>query len=163
MANQKGADADHRVLVDADDEGFLIFDGELETFPLADWVVAESDHAVLGEQDRGSLIRLGCLAVDAMATGNENARERPLAVRDEEVAGDVMIGPALVDHLLDAEAVPLEGADDLAVERRLVGKATDRGDELRLQLGLPLVDVVGGLEGSDRLLACIEVLLRFAE
>ena len=109
---------------------------QLQAFALADRVVAEDGEAVLGHEDAGSLIRLGRLAVVAVAARDEDAGEGALAGGDVEIGGDVMIGPALVDHLLDAEAIAFERADDLGVERRLGREAADRVDEFRLQLAL---------------------------
>src|SRR5207249_4183770 len=105
-------------------------------------------------KDRRALIRFGRLAVGAVAARDEHAGERALAVGDVKVPRYVMIRPALVDDLLDAEAVALERARDLGVERRLlVGEPADRGDELGLQFRLPLVDPLRRIERCHELLA----------
>ena len=75
----------------------------------------------------------------------------------------MMIGPALVDDALEGVAVALLGADDLGVERRLVGKAAERVDELRSQFLLAFAHVVRRLERGDGGAAGVEVLLRFAQ
>ena len=80
---------------------------QLEPLALADRVVAEHGHAVLGQQDARPADSLVRLAVVAVAARHEHAGKRRLAVGEIEIRRDVVIGPALEDDLLDAVAVAL--------------------------------------------------------
>src|SRR5438105_4976182 len=79
-AYQKGADADHRVFADSCDDGLLAFEGQLQTFALADRVVAEHGKTVLGHEDAGSLVGFRGLAVAAVAARDEHAGEWAVAI-----------------------------------------------------------------------------------
>jgi hypothetical protein len=73
-----------------------------------------------------------------------------------------MARAALVDDLLDAEAVALELADGLRVEGSLLGEAAEGFEEPGAQSFLPALDVRGRLERGDLLPARVEQLARLA-
>ncbi len=153
LTDEQGADADLSMLAGAAlDGGLELVDEELPAFALADRVVAQGRHAVLRQRDAHALIRLGRLAVVAVAARQEHARERALAVGQVQVRGDVMVRPAFVDDFLDAEAGTLEHADDPGVERRLLREGADRLQEFGAELILPLLDLRRRLQGGDQLL-----------
>ena len=80
-ADQKRADARHGVLGRAPDHGLAPRVQHLKSLALADRVIAQHRHAVLGQQDADALIGLVGLAVVAVAARKQHARERPLPVR----------------------------------------------------------------------------------
>ena len=97
----------------------------LKSLTLADRVVTENGHAVFREQDAGALIAFVRLAVVAMSAGQEHAGKRRFSFGDVKIRRDMMIGPALEDHFLDAIAVPLQRADDARIEWRSLGQVAE--------------------------------------
>ena len=71
----------------------------------------------------------------------------------------MMIRSALVNDLLDAITIAVDGAHHLRVERRLLGEAADCLDELFAQGGLALLEIFRCLQAGDGAAASIEVLL----
>ena len=94
-----------------------------------------------------------------MAKRHQHCGERSFSSGQIEVGGNVMIRTTLEDNLFDAITVAFEFADHLSIQRRLLGKAADRLDELGSQLLAAFVDVLGRLDGGDRLMVRIELLL----
>src|SRR5262249_2828681 len=77
------------------------------------------------------------------------------AVGKVEIGGDVVPGPALENDVLDAIAIALDRADDLGIERGLVGKATELFHELLAQallVGEDVALVLQAFEGEPSLL-----------
>src|SRR5260370_15591550 len=72
----------------------------------------------------------------------------------------MMIGPAFVDGLFDAIPVALLLADDLRLERRLLGEAAERVDHAGAEELLALAHIVRRLELGDLGAAGVQVLLR---
>src|SRR5262249_59732047 len=88
----------------------------------------------------------------------EEGGEGWVGVREEEVGGDEVVRLALVDELLDAIAVPLDGANNLGVERGPLGEGTEVLQELLAQPVLVGGDLLGGLQGLISGLAAVEGL-----
>ena len=63
---------------------------KLKSLSLADRVVTERGHAVLGQQDADALIALVCLAVVAVPARNQHSRKRALALGQVQIARDVV-------------------------------------------------------------------------
>ncbi len=158
-ADEQGADAEHRVFRGAGDDRLAAAVEDLHALALADGVVAEGRDAVGGQQHARALIGCVRLAVGAVAARQQHAGERPLARRQIQQCRDVMVRPALVDDLFDAVAGALDGADDLRIQRRLVGKAAEGRDELLAQHLLAFLHVVRRLQLGDGFAAGVELLL----
>ena len=57
-----------------------------------------------------------------------------------------------------AIAVALERADDMRIQRRPLGQVAERAEEESAQVLLSAGDVLGRLDGGDRLASCVELL-----
>jgi hypothetical protein len=74
----------------------------------------------------------------------------------------MMIRPALVDHLLDPEAFPLQVADDPRIKRRAFRELADGGKELLAQHLLPGLHILRRLQERNRPATCVKEPLAFA-
>jgi len=97
-----------------------------------------------------------------VTAGHEHGREGALPLGKVQDRRHVVIGTALINHLLDAEPVALQGADDARVERRLLGEAAQRLDELQAQEFLAALQLRLGLDRGHRLAARVELLRAFS-
>src|SRR5204862_1958655 len=105
--------------------------------------------AMLGGEDARKLVRARRLAGQvAVAARQDRAgvgAPPSFAVGKVEIRGDVVLGSALEEDVLDAIAIPLDHADNPGIERGLVGKATELFHELLTHALLVSEDVFGVL------------------
>jgi len=122
---------------------------DLVTLSLADRVVADRGHGVLGQQDGSPLVLAGRLDVGAVTARDEHGRPGRRRLRQVQVGRDVEPWPAFQQDLFHAVALPFQAADDPSVQRRPFRQAADLAQEERAPVRLP--GAAGGL-ALDRLL-----------
>src|SRR6202040_4174189 len=114
----------------------------------------------LSHENTRPLICLGGLAVIGMAAWQQYSRDATFESGQAQVRGDMMIGPALVNNLLDAKAVALQRAHHFGVQRRLIRKSAQRLPELPLQKLLAFMDFLRSFQVGHYQAAGVEVFLR---
>ena len=112
----------------ADDAPVVVRVPVLEAFALPGRVHRQHHKAVLGQVHAYGLVSGVAFAEVAVAADEEHRRRRlDDAVGQVERAGDIEVGQALVDELLDGVAVALDGAGDGGVHRRALRRQPANG------------------------------------
>jgi len=165
LTHQQGTDAGQGVFRGGVTNGCLALSVEqLPALALANRVIGQHRQTILRQQDRPALDVIRRLAVVAVADRPSGRRGTDLShPASRALAVDVVLRPALVDHLLDAVAVAFFLSTVWALSGVFSGKPPSDSMNQSPQLLLPLVDVVGRLQSGDHGPACVEMLLGLAK
>ena len=134
----------------------------LETLSLAGRVHGQHHEAVLGQVHAHCLVHGVGFARLSMAADEEHSRRRSAQLfRQVQVGGDVELGQALVDDLLDGIAAPVYGAGALGIQGRVLLEQAADGVQEALAHALA-VCLEGGHTGDGPALDLLaaEVCLR---